>query len=167
MKSSKKQGWNKVISNILMYCVIGIIGCILGLVISKGILSPAVVVGDSMYPTFRDGEKLLASRVILDIHRGDILCVEHEDEILLKRVIGLPGDTIQIKDSKVYINGFQYNETYISSDLQYSSGIAEEPITLRDEEYFVLGDNRDISKDSRVIGTIFYNQIKGKVITSR
>lgn len=87
---------------------------------------------------------------------------EKEVKYIIKRVIGIPGDTIDIKDGHVYVNGNRLDEAYVRGqtferlDLSY-------PITIPENKYFVLGDNRERSLDSRDLGLISYDQIKGKV----
>ena len=83
---------------------------------------------------------------------------------MIKRVIGIPGDTVQIRDGRVYVNG------EIADDLQTDyAGILELPFTLFDGQYIVLGDNRDISRDSRspLVGIIYEEQILRKIVTSK
>lgn len=81
----------------------------------------------------------------------------------IKRIIGLPGETVQISGNDVYINGEKLDENYGTTPMG-TAGIAEVPITLGDDEYFVLGDNRDISKDSRYasVGNAHRDDIVGK-----
>lgn len=82
--------------------------------------------------------------------------------MLVKKEIGLPGDIINIKDGKVYINGQIYNEPYIMgktlpNDLTY-------PVTLKNNEYFVMGDNREVSLDSRIFGPVDIDRIEAKAV---
>ena len=81
---------------------------------------------------------------------------------LVKRVIGTPGDLVDIKDGYVYVNGDKLEETY-TEDLTFPSMI-QYPITLSEDDYFLLGDNRDVSRDSRHFGLVSLRQIEGKAI---
>ena len=121
------------------------------ILIRSFIATPVRVDGDSMVDTLHDGEILILNK-LSKIKRYDIVVLEDSDaDNIIKRVYGMPGETIRIENSKIYINAF--GETSFVSDL-----------TLEDDEYFVLGDNREISKDSRVIGPIKKENIKGVTI---
>lgn len=127
------------------------------------------VIGPSMEPTLYAGEEIYLDRIIYQFtspKRGDVI-VFHPNgnrniHLYVKRVVGLPGETIQIKQGRLYINGVQFAGDY-SGELM-EPGIAENVITLDVEEYFVLGDNRGESEDSRSadIGLISRDMIEGK-----
>ncbi len=91
--------------------------------------------------------------------------MQEEDDYFIKRVIGLPGETIQILGSDIYINGERLEEDYGKMPIT-NPGMAKEPITLEDDEYFVLGDNREISLDSRYdsVGPVKKELIAGKAV---
>ena len=113
-----------------------------------------------MQPTIRDGQFIL-SVIPSRIERGDVVIVEVADQKILKRVIGIPGDSVQIYNGRVYINGKMTDNI----DTDYA-GIAMVPIFLAEGEYFILGDNRSNSLDSRYtqIGVINERQILRKVV---
>ena len=92
--------------------------------------------------------------------------VESQHENFIKRVIGLPGETVQIVGGRVYINGELLESDVYGNELMISAGRASQPITLGENEYFVLGDNRNGSKDSRVeeVGNVKRSQIQGKAL---
>lgn len=123
--------------------------------------------GDSMNPTLCDKEVVLVKKT-KEFERFDIIICEVESNgikgKIVKRVIGLPNEKVQIKDGFVYINGTKINDV-ISEKIE-CSGIAEDELLLKDGECFVLGDNRNQSKDSRHewIGIIKKEQIVGRVI---
>ena len=119
-----------------------------------------LVKGESMQPTIRDGQFIL-SVIPSRIERGDVIIVKAADQKIVKRVVGVPGDSIQIYDGRVYING----EMTDNIDTDYA-GIAMAPIFLEDGEYFILGDNRGNSLDSRYtkIGVINERQILQEVV---
>jgi signal peptidase I len=116
-----------------------------------------------MLPTLQAGEFILVSKLAYrfgDVHRGDIIVFHfpqnpHEDYI--KRVIGVPGDFVDIHDSQVWINNQQLAEAYIASEPQYSG-----KWTVPQESLFVLGDNRNQSSDSHSWGFVPYANIVGK-----
>lgn len=147
-----------------------VIALVIAVVLYLFIMTPHEVLGNSMYPTYKNGEYLMANKLTYrfgEPQRGDVIIFKYSDtQDFIKRVIGTPGDTIMVKDGKVYVNGTQLDETtYLEETVYTSSGdyLAEgETITIGDSQYFVLGDNRPHSSDSRTFGPIEENQIKGK-----
>lgn len=125
--------------------------------------------GNSMYPTLHNGDNLWVDKLIYrfkDIERFDIIVFEYPgepDTHYIKRVIGLPGETVQIIDSKIYIDGEVLEENYGAEEIRDPKAAAQ-PITLGEDEYFVLGDNRNDSQDSRdpLVGNVKRTQIVGK-----
>ena len=130
--------------------------------------SRAEVIGSSMSPVLNSGDVVLINRLAYDLgtpDRYDIAVFETENSSHnVKRIIGLPGATVQIKENLVYINGVPI-DTDTSLGTATIAGIAEYPIELGEDEYFLLGDNRESSEDSRSsgIGTIKRDQLSGKV----
>ncbi len=125
------------------------------------------VSGSSMQPLLNDRDVVLMNRLVYDFsapERGDIVVFQREDQKLnIKRVIGLPGETVQIRNGQVYIDGEvlpKENSSFVAS-----AGLAENPVLLGEDEYFLLGDNRDSSEDSRFanVGNVKKDQIIGKV----
>lgn len=128
-------------------------------------------IGSSMELTLADGDRVLLDRLSYSVgspKRNDIIAFKPNGSSTshthIKRVIGLPGETIQIMDGIIYINGKVYLEK-ADYPLMTNSGLASEPITLGVKEYFVLGDNRNDSEDSRYadIGLVNLDYIEGKV----
>lgn len=127
------------------------------------------VSGDSMYPTLHNKDHLIVDKIsyrFQDPERFDIIVFPYkhkEKTYYIKRVIGLPGETVQVKDGSIYINDEVLEEDY-GREVMKSSGIAAEPIELGDGDYFVLGDNRNESKDSRdpSVGIIHKKDIIGR-----
>lgn len=133
------------------------------------VVSVTQVVGSSMSSTLESGDVLILNKFkyrFMDVERGDIISLEYADtKYLIKRVIGMPGDTVSIKDNTLYINGEIYIENYLDEGLVYddfelsSLGFNRIP----EDMYLVLGDNREDSLDSREIGLINKDEIIGKV----
>lgn len=125
------------------------------------------VAGDSMSPKLRNGDVALVNRLIYHFagpSRGDIIVFQKNGDAhySAKRVVGLPGETVQIKDGQILINGETLTKDVEVSDIAYS-GLAEEPVELAADEYFVLGDNHTASNDSRVpeVGNVKADEIYG------
>ncbi|GIW62977.1 MAG: signal peptidase I [Patescibacteria group bacterium] len=144
------------------------------LIIHFFVFTPHRIEGQSMYPTFNNGENIITSKIhykIFPIKRGDVVVFTRVDvpekTMLIKRVIGLPGDEILIQDGYVYLNGKKLVEPYIESytNLDNSSAVIEGvPYKVPVGSVFVMGDNRLNSQDSRYFGAIKINVIEGKVV---
>ena len=127
------------------------------------------VSGSSMETTLSDGDQLIVDKIsyrFRDPKRFDIVVFPYqyeENTYYIKRIIGLPGETVQIIDGYVYINGTQLDEHY-GNEVMKDAGMAAEPVTLGDDEYFVLGDNRNNSQDSRAenVGVIHRDDLLGR-----
>ncbi len=128
------------------------------------------VIGSSMYPTLEDGDNLIVSKItyrLEDPKRFDIIVFpfQYENEtFFIKRIIGMPGETVRIDESgTIYINDVPLDESYGYEVIQ-DPGRAIQPVTLGEDEYFVMGDNRNNSTDSRaaVVGSIKRSEIIGK-----
>lgn len=109
-----------------------------------------IVVGSSMEPTLHTGERLMVERVSVhlnNLEKGDIVVFEQDwsNEALIKRLIGIPGDCIEIRDTKLWLNGEILDEPYLSEPIYEDYG----PVWVPEDTFFVLGDNRNNSNDSR------------------
>lgn len=139
------------------------------------LIQPFYVKGASMEPNFYDKEYLIIDEISYRFYepvRGDIVVFRYPrkpEEFFIKRVIGLPGEKIQIKDGSVYIynqeyqDGVKLEEKYLPADLR-TYGLNDEIKALSASEYYVLGDNRNSSKDSRSFGAVDKKFIAGRVL---
>ena len=127
------------------------------------------VSGDSMLNTLHNEDNLIVDKIsyrFRDPERFEIVVFPYryqEDTYYIKRIIGLPGETVQIMEGYVYINGEKLEENY-GREVMEESGIAAEPIELGEDEYFVLGDNRNHSSDSREpnVGVLHRDELIGR-----
>lgn len=167
-KSRKKQ--NGIVREILGWIVY--IAVIIGLTyfIVTYIGQRTSVSGSSMEPMLSDGDNLIVDKISYrfnDPERYDIIVFPYqyeENTYYIKRIIGLPGETVQIIDGYTYINGELLEGDVYGAEVMDYGGIAEEPIVLGEEEYFVLGDNRNHSADSREpsVGVLTRDMLMGK-----
>ena len=194
MKKSKKNElrYNEddertLLEDILDFVKVFVISAIVILLFVNFVAHPVRVDGESMYPTLKDGEfgfTNVGGVLLNGVERGDIVVVTMEEEgqktHWVKRVIGLPGDTVSCVNDVVYINGKVLDETkYIAPDYRQSlvdkfgyfnkvpnadnTNVEDfEEVKLKDDEYYVMGDNRPYSKDSRYVGPVKKSQIFAK-----
>ena len=144
----------KIIKNtkeLLPYIII----LIVVLLVRTFIATPIKVNGNSMYKTL-DGTEFMILNKLAKINRYDIVVVDTKSDELIKRVYGLPGEKISIENNSIYINDKKIEDVYA-----YGETSNYENITLGSDEYFILGDNRAVSLDSRTIGPVKKSQIKG------
>ncbi|MGH7204430.1 MAG: signal peptidase I [Candidatus Levyibacteriota bacterium] len=142
------------------------------LVIYIFLYRPFQVSGDSMYPTFKDKEYIMTDMISLklgDPHRGDVIVFKaptDNEKDFIKRVIGLPGDTVLVKDGFVYLNGKKLDESvYLHPDVRtYGGNFLHDgqPFTVPPGNYIVFGDNRPFSSDSREWGLLTRKAIIGR-----
>ena len=122
--------------------------------------------GRSMVPTFEDGQRVVVLKLFSEVERGDIVIFstrEEPEKDLIKRVIALPGERIQIHKGEVRINGEPLGEKYIK-DKDFGLYDAQIDEYVPDGQIYVLGDNRDDSHDSRRFGSVLQDSLKGKVV---
>jgi len=138
------------------------------------LIQPFYVKGASMEPNFHDNEYLVIDEISYRFgipERGDVIVFRYPfdpQEFFIKRVIGLPGESVQIRNGDIYVyneespDGFKLDETYLYENLKTTS-LTEAKVVVKDDEYYVLGDNRIASKDSRVFGPVNKSFVIGRV----
>lgn len=158
-----------ILGELLSWLIYIVIVVILSLGIITFIGQRTKVSGHSMETTLSDGDNLIVDKIsyrFRDPERFEIIVFPFQYEehtYYIKRIIGLPGETVQVIDGYVYINGEMLDENY-GLEVMDDPGIVAEPITLGEDEYFVLGDNRNHSSDSRdpSVGVLHRDDIMGR-----
>lgn len=151
----------KFIKELIPYLII----IIVVILIRSFIVDPVVVVGDSMYPTLKDNEILILNRLdykFNKVKRNDIVVITTKDDYIIKRVIGLPKEHIKYVYGNLYVNDEKIEDAYSKKTSNFN--LTELGVdTIPENKYLVLGDNREISADSRMIGLIDIKDIQGSV----
>ena len=169
---SKKPKFLRTLRRILVFLVESALAVLLAWLIIHFCIEKNVIVGDSMSPTLPDSSVIIINKLAYirkSPERNDVIVFNQGDEsnsyLNVKRVIGIPGDTVEILNGKVYINGELFEEQVNTEDIRVA-GLAASGITLLENEYFVLGDNRNSSEDSRFanVGLISGDDIYGKAV---
>lgn len=166
----KKYIKNNLLRSILEWIIQLAIVIALSFLIQMFIISIANVNNISMEPTFQHGDRLLINKFIYRLTKpksGDIIVFPYREDpsqLFVKRIIGIPGDEIDLRDYQFTVNGVFLDDDF-SDELIYALGNISFPLTVPEGTYFVLGDNRNGSKDSRYyeVGCIPANQMIGKV----
>lgn len=174
MKEEKRQP-GKFFENLMLVLKISFITGTIVLILRGFLFIPVQIEGYSMQSTLHPNDRIVMER-FSSIHRFDIVVLRLEDnETLVKRVIGLPNDEIAFQNGRLYVNGKEMKETFLSENLaDYHSEVPyTNDFTLNDvigkkrlgeEEYFVMGDNRLHSRDSRIFGVVTSEQILGSAL---
>lgn len=143
------------------------LSCLLLLMAACGAVpQPVKVEGTAMLPALREGDRILIDRNFDKLERGDIITFYFpmdQRKSYLKRIIGLPNDTVEIREGQVFVNGILLNEPYVDPKLNLTHRSSEE-IKLTPDQYYVMGDNRDNSSDSRIWGPLDRKFIYGKYV---
>lgn len=152
----------KILKELLPYIIV----IIFVILLRQFIITPIQVVGSSMKPNLENGELMLLNKITYkfnDIKRFDIVVIDYAKEPLIKRVIGLPGEKVEYRDNKLYVNGKYIEENFKRNGKTEDYNISKSGYTtIPSDMYFVVGDNRINSADSRVIGLIKKDIILGK-----
>ena len=167
----KKKRLNpRMLKDIMELLVGGAVAVFLAFVLVFSVGMRTSVIGDSMEPALHNGQEILMNRILYRIstpRRGDVVVFlpngNQNAHFYVKRVVGLPGETVQIRDGSVYIDGVLLEENELFDKIA-DPGIAQNELLLEGDEFFVLGDNRNSSEDSRSgnIGAVKKDDIVGK-----
>lgn len=168
--TTEAQTKREKLHNVVDWIVYILIVAVLAFLLLNYVAQRVLVDGTSMNPTLQDQDSVLVEKLSYrfgDPERYDIVVFKYlgkDDTYYIKRIIGLPGETVQIIDGYVYIDGELLETDIYGNDVMLSAGRASEPITLGEYEYFVLGDNRNGSSDSRStsVENVARSQIVGK-----
>ena len=169
-----ENNFKNVLRNIFDFLKTLVFSLLLVVFIRFFIISPFSVKGKSMEPSFYEGEYLIVDEIsyrFKDFKRGDVIVLKYKDkqgisEFLIKRIVGLPGEEVIISNGKVLIkneenpDGYYLEEDYLSENIETFGNIKE---LVSEDNYFILGDNRPNSLDSRYFGSILKDQIVGRV----
>lgn len=166
---------NPILREVLDWAAHIILAVIIGFLIVTYVAQITIVHGSSMEPTLQDGNILLIEKITPrfgKLHYGDIITlnvpenVGREKKTIIKRVIGLENDTVEIRDGKVYVNGKMLNEDYINGDVTLPEMPQYNKVTVPKGQVYVLGDNRlpNASMDSRSIGPKDLKKVGGRAI---
>lgn len=159
---------NKTIKKIIDYIKTILIAIIITFFVKYFIVDLTAVSGRSMEPTLQTGYIMIVNKISnnlgTDYKRGDIVIVNSpiEDKLYIKRVIGLPNDEVVIKDGSIYINNHKLNENYLKDNTITKETTFINSWNLEPDEYFLVGDNRENSNDSRKFGPIKRSDFVGK-----
>ena len=157
-----KERIKKILKELYPYVIVVVVV----ILVRTFIITPAVVDGKSMEPTMNDNNIVLLNKLeyrITSIKRFDVVVVSWNGEKLIKRVIAIPGEKVMYKDNNLYIDGSIENEGFTHKDTPDFNLEQLGYLTIPGDKYFVVGDNRSNSIDSRVIGLIDEKDILGKV----
>ncbi len=153
---------NKFIKDIIPYIVI----IVVVVLIRTFIITPVIVSGDSMVPTLKNKQLLLLNKIdyrFNNINRFDIVVIRVDKNEIIKRVIGLPGETIEYRNNSLYIDGHELTSDYNFETDDFTLKSICNCDKIPQDKYLVLGDNRSVSADSRIIGLIDKKDIEGSV----
>lgn len=150
----------KLVKELIPYVVI----ILVVVLVRSFIITPVRVNGSSMNNTLHDGDILLLEKYDKDYERFDIIVAKYNGEKIVKRIIGMPGDKVEYRNNILYINGERLDEPFIDEDTEDFSLKKLGFDKIPQGHYFIVGDNRDDSLDSRYLGLFSKDNIEGKVV---
>ncbi len=154
---NEKPFWKELLGYLVLLAVI--------LVVKTYVISPIRVNGISMVPTLEDKDYMILDKIsykFSKMKRFDIVVIKYDGEYLIKRLIGFPGEHIEYKNNKLYVNGTMIEENFTKEVINDYNITELGSKTIPKDHYFVIGDNRPVSKDSRIIGFVSKKDIIGK-----
>ena len=157
-KSAGRRATSGILEALALVCV----AFALALTLKTYVAEAYEIKGRSMEPSFHNGERVVVLKAFYDVDRTDVIVfssTRDPSKDLIKRVIGLPGETVEIREGAVFVNGRPLQEEYVESSL-----FDNDRQTVPNDCYYVLGDNRPDSHDSRVFKSIPKESVKGKVV---
>ena len=135
------------------------------IVVFRFVIGLSVVGGKSMDPTLKDGDFIVYNRLVRNYRTGDIVAMRvPSGDFYIKRVMATGGQTVDIFDGKLYVDDREADDPHANGATEEETGAVIYPYKVREGNVFVLGDNRAVSKDSRMFGEVNLRQIKGRVI---
>lgn len=164
-----KDGSLRFARQVVVLAIVGLLCLLAYYTMSRFVVTPVVIQGRSMTPTLRDGECYFLNRLIYFFKapaRGDLVVIKDpgHNDFAVKRIIARPGDWLNLKDGKVFLNGECLRESYLpKGTLTATPDSQEKWVQLGREQYFVMGDNRACSEDSRIYGRILRENILGAI----
>ena len=157
-----KKRLKKLVKELIPYAIV----ILVVVIIRTFFITPAIVAGKSMYPTLDNNNVVILNKIdyrLSNINRFDVVVIKLEKEKLIKRVIGLPGEHVEYKDGNLYVDGFMVDEDFNHADTNDFKLESIGYLKIPGDKYFVVGDNRMNSTDSRVLGLIDKEDILGSV----
>ena len=157
-----KKRLKKLVKELIPYAIV----ILVVVIIRTFFITPAIVDGKSMYPTLDNNNVVILNKIdywLSNINRFDVVVIKLEKEKLIKRVIGLPGEHVEYKDGNLYVDGFMVDEDFNHADTNDFKLESIGYLKIPGDKYFVVGDNRMNSTDSRVLGLIDKEDILGSV----
>ena len=146
----------------IKYALLAVVAVVLVFTLVIGV---SRVSGQSMLPTLQDGSAVVYLRLTQNYAVGDVVSVHMSNgERYIKRVVAVAGDTVDLRDGVLYVNGAAEAVSYAHGETNPQSDAVSYPLTLRQGQVFLLGDNRPVSVDSRTFGAVNVSQIQGRVL---
>jgi signal peptidase I len=158
-------------AQVVEWAIVVVVAVVCAMLVQTFVVKQFAVSGNSMLSTLHNGDRVLVNRLSYRLHdprRGDVVVlkrfdVSNTERDLIKRVIGLPGETVEVRDCEVYVDGTRLIEPYLDPvEVSCTTPGQQNPFVVPEAEVFVMGDNRDNSGDSRAFGSVPYDLLIGR-----